>query len=120
MNYDTPLEGDKVVFNIRFRRYENFVKTHIKFTNEDESIEFYNYSTLVAKGNGTTAYDAATVQNVIAGYQLADIRLHTASSTADVTNSTSVDAPNSEDALIVYRFSEVTAQIVIKQNGGRH
>mgnify|MGYP000406407464 CR=1 FL=1 len=118
VDYDTPLADDKVVFNYASVATTNFVKHTIKFTNEDESIEFYNYSTLVAKGNGTTAYDAATVHNVIAGYQLADIRLHTASSTADVTNSTSVDAPNSEDALIVYRFSEVTAQIVIKQMAG--
>lgn len=118
VDYDTPLADDKVVFNYASVATTNFVKHTIKFTNEDESIEFYNYSTLVAKGNGTTAYDAATVNNVIAGYQLADIRLHTASSTADVTNSTSVDAPNSEDALIVYRFSEVTAQIVIKQMAG--
>lgn len=117
VGYDDALTGDKVVFNYASVATTNFVKHTIKFTNEDESIEFYNYSTLVAKGNGTTAYDAATVHNVIAGYQLADIRLHTASA-ADVTNSTSVDAPNSEDALIVYRFSEVTAQIVIKQMAG--
>ena len=115
--YDTPLTDGKVVFNYASVATTNFVKHTIKFTNEDETIEFYNYSTLVAKGNGTTAYDAATVHNVIAGYQLADIRLHTANA-ADVTNSTSVDAPNSEDALIVYRFSEVTAQIVIKQMAG--
>ena len=117
VGYDDALTGDKVVFNYASVATTNFVKHTIKFTNEDESIEFYNYSTLVAKGNGTTAYDAATVHNVIAGYQLADIRLHTAN-TADVTNDTSVDAPNSEDALIVYRFSEVTAQIVIKQMAG--
>lgn len=115
--YDTPLNNDKVVFNYASVASTNFVKHTIKFTNENETIEFYNYSTLVAKGNGTTAYDAATVHNVIAGYQLADIRLHTASA-ADVTNSTSVDAPNSEDALIVYRFSEITAQIVIHQMAG--
>ena len=115
--YDTALPNDKVVFNYASVASTNFVKHTIKFTNEDESIEFYNYSTLVAKGNGTTAYDAATVHNVIAGYQLADIRLHTASA-ADVTNSTSVDAPNSEVALIVYLFSEVSAQIVIKQMAG--
>lgn len=117
VGYADALTDDKVVFNYASVATTNFVKHTIKFTNEDETIEFYNYSTLVAKGNGTTAYDAATVHNVIAGYQLADIRLHTASA-ADVTNSTSVDAPNSEDALIVYRFSEVTAQIVIKQMAG--
>lgn len=117
VGYDDALTGDKVVFNYASVATTNFVKHTIKFTNEDESIEFYNYSTLVAKGDGKTAYDAATVQNVIAGYQLADIRLHTANAT-DVTNATSVNAPNSEDALIVYRFSEVTAQIVIKQMAG--
>ena len=117
VGYADALPDDKVVFNYASVATTNFVKHTIKFTNEDETIEFYNYSTLVAKGNGTTAYDAATVHNVIAGYQLADIRLHT-DSAADVTNSTSVDAPNSEDAVIVYRFSEVTAQIVIKQMAG--
>ena len=116
--YDTPLNNNKVVFNYASVASTNFVKHTIKFTNENETIEFYNYSTLVAKGDGKTAYDAATVQNVIAGYQLADIRLHTASAADDVINATSVEAPNSEDALIVYRFSEITAQIVIHQMAG--
>lgn len=118
VGYADALTDDKVVFNYASVATTNFVKHTIKFTNENETIEFYNYSTLVAKGDGKTAYDAATVQNVIAGYQLADIRLHTASAADDVINATSVEAPNSEDALIVYRFREVTAQIVIHQMAG--
>ena len=115
IGYNDILDENKVVFNYASVATANFVKHTIKFTNSDETVEFYNYTTLVPKGNGTTTYKKDTVNNVIAGYNLADIRLHVGSNPTDKTSQTSVAAPNNEDALIVYRFQEDTAHIVIKK-----
>ena len=116
VNYDTALTGEKVVFNYAPVETANFVNHTVVFTNHNETIEFYRYSTLVSKSDSAnTTYKAATVENVIAGYKLKDIRMKVEGETGDSTATTQVTAPNNKNVTIVYRFEEDTSRIVIKK-----
>ena len=116
VNYGDPLTNNKVVFNYAPVESANFVKHTVLFKNHDETIEFYEYSTLVPKSDtASTTYKASTVQNVIAGYKLRDIRMKVEGATGDTTEMTQVTAPNNKNVTIVYRFEEDTSRIVIKK-----
>ena len=116
VEYTTVLAGDKVVFNYAPVKTANFVNHTVVFKNHNETIEFYRYSTLVSKSDTeTTTYKASTVQNVIAGYKLKDIRMMVEGADGDTTETTQVIAPNNKNVTIVYRFEEDTSRIVIKK-----
>ena len=116
VNYGDALTGDKLVFNYAPVKTANFVNHTVVFKNHDETIEFYEYSTLVPKSDtASTTYKASTVQNVIAGYKLKDIRMKVDGAADDTTHTTQVIAPNNKNVTIVYRFEEDTSRIVIKK-----
>ena len=78
--------------------------------------ELYTYHTLVAQNDGTTAYEADNVKNIIPGYKLEKIELNVEGTVSE--NPSVMNAPNNKDATITYYFAEDSARIIVEQYGG--
>ena len=113
VSYDTvlPADGDTVTFEYESVSSAEFVTHTVKF--QLNNTDIYQYEKPVPRGTGTTKYDETSVQMVIPGYTLLNIVLKTGNTTS--TDASSVNAPNDQNATIIYHFAEDAAEIVLKQ-----
>ena len=113
VSYNTVLSdgGDTVTFEYESVSSAEFVTHTVKF--QLDNTDIYQYEKPVPRGTGTTKYDETSVQMVIPGYKLLNIVLETGNTTS--TDASSVNAPNDQNATIIYHFAEDAAEIVLKQ-----
>ena len=113
VSYNTvlPAGDDTVTFEYESVSSAEFVTHTVKF--QLNNTDIYQYEKPVPRGSGTTTYDETSVQMVIPGYKLLNIVLETGNTTS--TDASSVNAPNDQNATIIYHFAEDAAKIVIKQ-----